>query len=391
VTIGEERPAEAPPEEGAPPPGTPLVLPPPSALRVTWGLVAVNVAIFVLEALWGGSEWSPTLYRMGAITGRDALASEPWRVVSSAFLHIGPVHLLLNMWALYVFGHFLESLLGPSRLLVLYAAAAAGGGLASSLARDERLAAGASGAVWGLMVAELVLILRPRVLFEDLVFHVNKAQVLQPLALNLLISLQPGIDFVAHLGGGITGGLVMLSGVLARDPEGRAWRPAARVAGAVMAVCIAMAFARGRPWELRAPVLEQESLPGAPIALPVPRGLTMRVEGSVVTFGDLPRDPLVIQCRLAPPELRPAGGAQPERRRYPNGLVSDVWWLTDGVHALELEVARWPELPEPWPAVPARIAEGVVFRAGSPAPTAPGPSSPTLPPSPAGEDPPPSR
>src|SRR5688572_11121918 len=264
--------------EPPPPEGTPLVLPPASALRATWGLVAVNVAAFALETLWGGSEWPPTLFRMGAITGREALAAEPWRVVSSAFLHIGPVHLLLNMWALYVFGHFLEALLGPSRLLVLYAAAAAGGGLASSLAHQQWLAAGASGAVWGLMVAELVLLLRPRVLFEGLVFHVNKSSVLQPLALNVFISLLPGIDLMAHLGGGLTGGLVMLSGVPARDPQGRAWRRVAYLAGTMMAACLAMALARGRPWELRHPVLELEKLPGVPFAVPVPRGFAMHAQ-----------------------------------------------------------------------------------------------------------------
>jgi membrane associated rhomboid family serine protease len=371
------------PEAQPSPEGTPLVLPPASALRVTWGLVAVNVAVFVLESLWGGSEWPPTLYRMGAITGRDALATEPWRVVSSAFLHIGPVHLLVNMWALYVFGHFLEALLGPARLLVLYAAAAAGGGLASSLAHKELLGAGASGAVWGLMVAEIVLLLRPRVLFEDIVFHVSKWTVLQPLLLNLFISLTPGIDLMAHLGGGVTGGLLMFSGVLARDPRGRAWRPAAHVAGALMAACITAALARGRPWELRRPVLELENLPGAPIAVPVPRGFAMQTEGGSVFFGTLPRDPLVVQCtvtRLDSPA--PAAPAGPLTRKYENGVVSDAWSLAQGGLTLRLEVFRLPDLPDPWPPVPQQIARGVVFRDEDPGATAPAPSSPGLPPSP---------
>ena len=73
------------------------------ATPVTWGLVAANVVVFALETAWGGSQSGPTLYRMGAILGRGALPSEPWRIVSSAFLHIGPVHLLLNMWALVAF------------------------------------------------------------------------------------------------------------------------------------------------------------------------------------------------------------------------------------------------------------------------------------------------
>ena len=384
-----EQPAEPP----APSQGTPLVLPPPSALRVTWGLVAVNVAVFVLESLWGGSEWSPTLFRMGAITGREALATEPWRVVSSAFLHIGVVHLLLNMWALYVFGHFLEALLGPSRLLVLYAAAAVGGGVASSLAHRESLAAGASGAVWGLMVAEIVLLLLPRVLFDDIVFHVNKWSVLQPLALNLFISLQPGIDLMAHLGGGVTGGLVMLSGVLARDPQGRAWRPAARVAGALMAACIAMALSRGRPWELRQPVLELEQLPGAPWTVPVPRGFAMEAQAGTVRFGALPQDPLLVLCTVERLDAPAPAGRPPgyQRKVYPEGVVSEIWSFTAGRDALELEIARLPDLPEAWSSVPERIARGVSLRDAPPAATAPAPSSPALPPSPAPAGPPPSR
>ena len=132
------------------PPGTPVL----------WALVAVNAAMFGLETLWGGSESFNTLSRMGANSGRVGLYSEPWRILSSAFLHIGPVHLLLNMWALVAFGRNLERALGPRRFLVLYGACAAGGGLVSALTHEEGLAAGASGAVWGLMVAEVVWLWR---------------------------------------------------------------------------------------------------------------------------------------------------------------------------------------------------------------------------------------
>src|SRR6185503_10317274 len=111
---------------------------------------------FALQELWGGSESGELLYRMGANLGRLGLTQEPWRLLSSAFLHIGVVHLLANMWALYVFGRVLERVLGPARLLVLYGVAALGGGLLSALVHARSLAAGASGAVWGLMCAEVM-------------------------------------------------------------------------------------------------------------------------------------------------------------------------------------------------------------------------------------------
>ncbi len=376
-----------------------LALPPASALRATWGLIAANVAVFILETFWGGSQWSPTLYRMGAIAGRESFSAEPWRVISSAFLHIGVVHLLLNMWALYVFGHFLEALLGPWRLLVLYGAAALGGGLASTLAHEQHLAAGASGAVWGLMLAEMVLILRPRVLFDDIVFTVNKWAVFQPLVFNLAYSLQPGIDLTAHLGGGVAGGLMMASGVLARDPGVRTWRPAAMATAAAMAACIALAFVHGRPWELRAPVLELRRLPTAPIDVPVPPGLPQTKEGETVWFGLLRRDPLVVECEprrleapVAPAERRQKleklareAAAQPLEKgmqreeaaavvdvggrpayhhavRYQNGARADLWYFFEGSYGLRLGVLQRPDLPEPWRAVPQRIASGVVFR-----------------------------
>jgi membrane associated rhomboid family serine protease len=345
--------------------------------------VAVNVALFALEAWWGASQWSPTLYRMGALAGREALAGEPWRVLSSAFLHIGLTHLLLNMWALYSFGQFLEALLGPWRLLVLYAAAAAGGGVASSLAHEQRLAAGASGAVWGLMVAELVLLLWPRVLFDDVVFNVSRSAVLQPLALNLFISLLPGIDLVAHLGGGVAGGLIMATGVLARDARDRLWRPAAVAAAALMAAGIAAAFAHGRPWELRRPVLEMRALPGTEVAVPVPRGLEMTAQGEAFVFGSLRRDPLVVGCRVTASQ-HPSPAPDPAQGTFvtPQGVRVHTWSLSQGGTVLRLEVVHDEDAPAPWPAVPERIARGVVFRSPAPNATAPAPSAPGPRPSP---------
>jgi membrane associated rhomboid family serine protease len=379
----------------------------------TWALIAANVAVFALEEWWGGSEWSPTLYRMGAVVGRSALAGEPWRVLASAFLHIGLVHLLANMWALYVFGHFLEVILGPWRLLVLYGAAALGGGLSSTLTHDQYLAAGASGAVWGLMVAELVVLLWPKVLFDDVVFNVSKWSVLQPLVLNLLISMAPGIDLMAHLGGGVAGGLIMASGVLARDPEARSWRPAAALSAAAMAACVSLAIAHGRPWELRAPVLEARPLPDAPVVIPVPPGQEMERHGGTVVFGGRPRDPVRIQCETDEAEgadaadvagqlkalvrdARPSGsdvkdeewpaivqaGGRPAFHRavrFGDGERHDLWYMIEDGTRLRLEVAMAPDAPDAWRSVPQRIAAGVAFTAPPVAATKPAPSSPPRP------------
>jgi len=224
---------------------------PRPATPVTWGLVAANVVVFALETAWGGSQSGPTLYRMGAILGRGALLSEPWRIVSSAFLHIGPVHLLLNMWALVAFGRLLERVWGPRRYLVFYALCAASGGLISALVHSRTLAAGASGAVWGLMTGEIAFLVRLRRQGDPRV-QGSLARIAQPLIINFLYSLTPGIDMSAHLGGGVAGWI--LSGLIKPwSPEGAGWRKAAWGAGLGMAGCVALAIAHGRPWELRSP------------------------------------------------------------------------------------------------------------------------------------------
>lgn len=222
-------------------------LPPP---RGVYALVAANVALFVLETLWGGSESGLTLYRMGANLGRRSLTEEPWRLLSSAFLHIGPAHLLLNMWALYSFGGLLERLLGTARLLTLYGAAAAGGGLASALSHDRALAAGASGAVWGLMLGEIVLLLRARRQFGAEAIPINTSALAMPLVINLAYSFVPGIDLFAHLGGGAAGAVLASLTSLPVPPAGRAWRRAAGAAIVLMAASVVLALAVGRPWEL---------------------------------------------------------------------------------------------------------------------------------------------
>lgn len=230
--------------------------------KATVTLIAANVAIFLLQMLWGRGNPVSVLYPMGAMWREAVNAGEWWRLVSSAFLHVAIWHVAANMYVLYLLGSFLEIILGSARFLVLYALAALGGGLAVQL--FSQAGAGASGAVWGLMTAYLVLAYKPgEALNPEFARRMRRSGWINVL-INLGISFVPGISLSAHLGGGAAGALLMLSGMLtrglAREREHPAdggipvvrsaagWRLLAGLAVLLMAGCVIAALLLGRAW-----------------------------------------------------------------------------------------------------------------------------------------------
>jgi len=125
-------------------------------------------------------------------------SGEYYRLFTSMFLHFGLLHLLMNMWALWVLGRSLEAVLGPVRFLALYLVAGFGGSVAVYYFGSQHgLAAGASGAIFGLFGA-LVVVLRR--------LGRSVASVLPILLINLVFTLAvPGISIAAHFGGLVTG------------------------------------------------------------------------------------------------------------------------------------------------------------------------------------------
>jgi membrane associated rhomboid family serine protease len=129
---------------------------------------------------------------------------EWWRLLTAAFLHIGPVHLVINMLALLVFGAELERQLGRWRFLGVYLVAALGGATAIQLfGYPGGYVAGASTAIYGLLGALGVLMLASR---QDV------RGLLTLLAINVFISFLPGVSLLGHLGGLVAGALA--AGVL---------------------------------------------------------------------------------------------------------------------------------------------------------------------------------
>ncbi len=198
---------------------------------VTLTLIAVNVAMFVVTAVSAALDGGNPLdnYRSTVFFWLQQYpvlvdAGEWWRLVTAAFLHVGVLHLVLNMLALLVFGSELERQLGRLRYLALYLVSILGGAAAIQLfGNPVAPVAGASTAIYGLLGGLAVLMLVRR---QDL------RGLMTLLALNVLISvLVPGISILGHLGGLIGGALAATVLVLGRR------RPALQLAGtAVLAV-----------------------------------------------------------------------------------------------------------------------------------------------------------
>jgi membrane associated rhomboid family serine protease len=193
---------------------------------VTLTLIAINVLVMIASAISAGGHGlfggafgglmggdTPLLDKgsaLGALqyqdsTGQKLLgpggisAGEYYRLVTSMFLHLGPLHLLMNMWALWVLGRTLEAVLGPIRFLVLYLVAGLGGSVAVYLFSPFPGGAGASGAIFGLFSALFIILKRLRR---------DTSSIIPLLVINLAISFIPGISLAAHLGGLVTGAMV---------------------------------------------------------------------------------------------------------------------------------------------------------------------------------------
>jgi membrane associated rhomboid family serine protease len=129
------------------------------------------------------------------------VATGQWyRLITAAFLHGGILHLLFNMYALYILGPNLERLLGGKQFFALYFLSALGGSTLGFLfSEPNSLSIGASGAIFGLLTATIVIGRHMRA---------DVSQLIVLLVINAAIGFTGGIDWRAHLGGALTGALV---------------------------------------------------------------------------------------------------------------------------------------------------------------------------------------
>ncbi len=171
-------------------------------------LLAINVAVFIAMVISGISVMEPSttdLIRCGADFGPLTLTSQPWRVVTASFLHIGIIHLLLNMWCLWNLGPLLERFLGVWGALLAYVATGIGAAIASLSWNPMRVSAGASGAIFGFVGILISILYFAKLDAPPEGVRATLRSVVQFALINLVYGFAGGIDNMAHLGGLISG------------------------------------------------------------------------------------------------------------------------------------------------------------------------------------------
>jgi rhomboid protease GluP len=140
----------------------------------------------------------------GAKINEAIIQGEWWRLVTPVFLHGSILHILFNMYFLYVIGPSLERFYGRARYTVLYFLSAIAGNVASFYLSDG-VSVGASTALFGLVAANAVFVFRNREFFGDRAGGLLRNTIMI-VVVNLMIGLSPGIDNWGHIGG-LLGGL----------------------------------------------------------------------------------------------------------------------------------------------------------------------------------------
>jgi membrane associated rhomboid family serine protease len=184
--------------------------------KVTKLLIGVNVAVYVAELIQGGGVYGvgSTIYEKGVLWAPFIANGEYWRLLTAAFLHYGPFHLLLNMLGLYWFGSLLEQRIGSGRFLLLYLVSGLAGSAGALVISPNNPTVGASGAIFGILGAGLVL--------EQQRDYVFGGSALGVIVANLVLTFafSGNISVGGHVGGLIGGAAATLA--LSRFGRGHA-------------------------------------------------------------------------------------------------------------------------------------------------------------------------
>ena len=176
-------------------------------LSATYGIIALNVLVFIAMAASGISILQPTgldVIKWGANFSPLTLSGDWWRLITCVFVHIGIIHILFNMYALYMVGIYLEPMLGKTKYIVAYLCTGIFASLTSLWWHKTPIAsAGASGAIFGMYGVFLAL------LISNLIPKQIRDGLLKSIAIfigyNLIYGMKSGVDNSAHVGGLFSG------------------------------------------------------------------------------------------------------------------------------------------------------------------------------------------
>ena len=179
-------------------------------------IIAINVLVFVVLSFMGDTKDTMFMYHHGASSWMAVIEShEYYRLLTCTFIHFGISHLFNNMLVLAYIGDNLERALGKIKYLILYLAAGVGSSAVSAVwsmwNEEYNISGGASGAIFGVVGALLVIVIKNRGQLEDL----SSRQLMLFAGLSIYHGVtSAGIDNVAHISGFVIGAL--LGGLLYR-------------------------------------------------------------------------------------------------------------------------------------------------------------------------------
>jgi len=172
---------------------------------ITFGLIILNIIVFVVMELNGGSENTENLIRFGAVSNELVFdRGEFFRLFTDMFVHIGFAHIAANCFSLYILGTRSEQYFGKAMFLFIYIFSGIGASLASVMF-TESVSAGASGAIFGIMGAMLVYSNMSDKPIADFSGYFMVLFSLTSIGAGFFMS---GIDNAGHIGGFVTGALL---------------------------------------------------------------------------------------------------------------------------------------------------------------------------------------
>lgn len=178
-------------------------------IPLTTTIIAINFLVFVAMALSGLSLLGPGnegLVKWGANDGLHTLLAQPWRMLTSNYVHIGIIHIALNMWCLWNLGILAEQIFDRWTYFGVYTFCGLAGSLVSISLHPERISAGASAAVFGLAGALISALYLGHLPIQPSALKATLKSLVSFAGYNLFFgAVVRGIDNSAHIGGLATG------------------------------------------------------------------------------------------------------------------------------------------------------------------------------------------